>query len=200
MSRAIGGDELGRQLDRQSQRVRLTLAHLAGRTVLARVELDDLLQEVFLRAVARPEALPPEGADGGAQAGGDAEAGGDAALGRYLARIARNVVIDAVRAIRARKRDGRELAITDWSNGGVRASRVVARQHGPSTQLAGREAESRLVAAFQALSADHRRVLGLRQFEGLSAAEAGARMGRGEASIHSLYRRALEAWNVAAGF
>ena len=41
---------------------------------------------------------------------------------------------------------------------------------------------------------DHRRVIGLRQFEGLSAAEVGQRLGRSESAVHSLYRRGLEAW------
>jgi DNA-directed RNA polymerase specialized sigma24 family protein len=54
-----------------------------------------------------------------------------------------------------------------------------------------------LEASFAELSGEHRRVLGLRQFAGLSARETGARMGRSESAIHSLYRRALEAWQLA---
>jgi DNA-directed RNA polymerase specialized sigma24 family protein len=41
-------------------------------------------------------------------------------------------------------------------------------------------------------------VIGLRQLEGLTAAEAGLRLGRSEVAVHSLYRRALEAWERAA--
>jgi len=41
-------------------------------------------------------------------------------------------------------------------------------------------------------------VIGLRQFEGLSAAAAGRRMGRSEAAVHSLYRRALLAWEAGS--
>ena len=48
-----------------------------------------------------------------------------------------------------------------------------------------------------ALSAEHRRVLGLRQFEGLSAEQAARRMGRSATAVHSLYRRALLAWEQA---
>ena len=59
-------------------------------------------------------------------------------------------------------------------------------------------ADSTDLDAYHALAPDHRRVLGLRQFEGLSAAETGARMGRSEAAVHSLYRRALVAWEAAA--
>ena len=70
---------------------------------------------------------------------------------------------------------------------------------GPATHLAGAEAGDRLADAFARLSAEHRRVIGLRQLEGLSAAGAAARMGRSEGAVHSLYRRALAAWEEEAG-
>jgi DNA-directed RNA polymerase specialized sigma24 family protein len=53
---------------------------------------------------------------------------------------------------------------------------------------------ARVLAAYGRLSPDHRRVLGLRQFEGLDARAAARRMGRSESALHSLYRRALGAW------
>ena len=36
-------------------------------------------------------------------------------------------------------------------------------------------------------------------FDGKTAKETGTRMGRSETAVHSLYRRALEAWDQAAG-
>ncbi len=181
-----GGDRL---LAHES-RLRLLVLHLAGRAILARVEAEDLVQEVFLRAFAA--GLPPRGPDPG-----------DPALYRFLAHIARNVVVDAARAIRASKRDGQEerLARSDWSRvpaGALSESRIAAGGPGPLTRAAGSEGHAALARAFQALSPDHRRVLGLRQFEGLSAAEAAVRMGRSETAVHSLYRRALEAWEAAS--
>jgi RNA polymerase sigma-70 factor (ECF subfamily) len=155
--------------------------------VLARTEVDDLAQEVFLRAVAADD-LPPHEP-------------GDAPLYRYLSAIARHTVVDIARAIRAHKRDGREdrLLRSEWSRAaGVRASQVRSDGPGPSTRAAGAETGERLARGFQRLAADHRRVIGLRQFEGLSAAEAARRMGRSETAVHSLYRRALEAWEEAS--
>ena len=97
-----------------------------------------------------------------------------------------------------RGRDGREsrLVRSDWSVAGVSQSQLGAPGPGPGTRVAGAEESSRLIAAYEGLAPDHRRVLGLRQFEGLSAAETGQRMGRSESAIHSLYRRALEAWQA----
>jgi DNA-directed RNA polymerase specialized sigma24 family protein len=140
-------------------------------------------QEVYVRAIARRPAPPEEPAD---------------LPLRALARLARSVVVDAVRAIRARKRSGggREfrLSRSDWSRTGLLESLVAGTGPGPSTEAAQWEEQARLLAAFEHLTPEHRRVLGLRQFEGASAAETARRMGRSEDAVNSLFRRALEAW------
>jgi RNA polymerase sigma factor (sigma-70 family) len=171
-------------------RLRLLVLHLAGRAILARAEIDDLVQEVFLRAVSSGP-LPRREPD-------DAT---DAALYRYLSTIARHAVIDAARAIRTRKREGitDRLLHSEWSQvPGLRESQVAGGDPGPPTRAVGAEGIERLARGFQALDPDHRRVIGLRQFEGLSAAESARRMGRSETAVHSLYRRALEAWEQAS--
>ena len=174
----------GERLAGQSRRLRLLLHHLSGRAILARVEPDDLLQEVFLRALTAPSGLPERDA-------------GEAALAGFLNRIARNVVVDVARALRTQKREGREAPLerSTWSRAG--ADHPAARTAGPATRVAARETEERLLETFAALAPDHRRVIGLRQLEGLSAARAAERMGRSETAVHSLYRRALEAWEQA---
>jgi RNA polymerase sigma-70 factor (ECF subfamily) len=175
--------EAAERLTAQERRLRLLLAHLSGPAVRARVDGDDLLQETWLRALESAERWPPHEP-------------GDAALGRWLAHVARHVVIDAARALRALKRDGREerLERSDWTRAGARGAQLLARSGGPPTRLSALEGERALLAAFERLAPEHRRVLGLRQFEGLSAREAARRMGRSEAALHSLYRRALAAW------
>lgn len=180
-------DAAGARLEAQAQPLLLCLTHLAGRAVRARVELDDLAQEVYLRALCDPAGLPPEEP-------------GEAALRRYLAHLARNVVVDVARALRTAKRDrGREqrLERSSWSRSG--ALEPSLRAPGPATHAAGRDELARLLAAYARLAPDHRRVLGLRQFEGLDAREAGRRMGRSESALHSLYRRALGAWAEECG-
>jgi len=178
----------GGRLMALENRLRLLVHHLAGRAILARTEVDDLVQEVFLRAVTRSAGLPPFGP-------------GDAELYALLAQISRNVVVDVARSIRAAKRDGRTMPLVraDWSQvHGAAESQVVSLGPGPATHVAEAEAHTRMLEAYRQLEPDHRRVLGLRQFEGKSAKETGVRMGRSETAIHSLYRRALEAWDQAA--
>ncbi len=184
-------DDQGQRLAHHERRLRLLLAHLAGPAIVARVETDDLVQEVYVRALGAEE-LPPRGP----------EEAGDAQLWYFLARLARNVVVDAARAIRAARRAGRtaRLVHSDWSVAGPRASQVLAATWGPATRAGARELEARLEASFRGLSAEHRRVIGLRQFEGLGARETAERMGRSEAAVHSLYRRALLAWREGEEF
>jgi len=179
--------DIGNRLSAHDQRLRLLLCHLAGRAVRSRIEIDDLLQEVFLRAITSAESLP-------------APEAGEAPLWRYLARLARNTVIDAARSIRALKRSGSTIALarSDWSRAGPTASQILAQTAGPSTRLIAGETSRLLLAEFQALAPEHRRVIGLRQFEGLSARETAARMGRSETAVHSLYRRALAAWQESS--
>lgn len=181
----------GERLARLERRLRLLLNHLAGPAVRARVEVEDLVQEVFVRALTAGP-LPGSGA-GDTVDSGDA---GDTELWRFLTRLARNTVVDVARAIRAARRDGGtlQLAQGDWTQAGPRASQLRAQTWGPATRVEAGELEARLEARFRDLAPEHRRVIGLRQFEGLSAREAAARMGRSETAVHSLYRRALLAW------
>ena len=180
---------LGARLSAQGGALRLLFQHLAGRAVRARVEVEDLVQEVFVRALVHPERLPHPG-----------PAGEELALQRYLTSIARHVVVDVARALRARKREGREapLVRSDWSVAGVRESALPALGAGPGTRVAWRAELQGAIAAYHHLAPDHRRVIGLRQFEGLDARETGRRMGKSESAVHSLYRRALLAWEREA--
>jgi len=177
--------ERGERLARQERRLRLLLLHLTGRALRARVEIDDLLQEVYLRALGASSLPQP-----------DPDDPAETSLWRYLNRLARNTVIDAARAIRAAKRAGQtaRLEHSDWSVAGPRASQILAATWGPATRVRASEIEQRLEQRFRSLPAEHQRVIGLRQIEGLSARAVAQRMGRSETAIHSLYRRALLAW------
>lgn len=182
-----GALELGERLVAQGRWLRLLLMHFAGRKLRQSIELEDLAQEVYVRAVAHQHLVPPEEPK-------------DLPLRRLLARLARTTVVDAVRAVRAAKRGaGRtpvRLARSDWSHSGLLEHLVAGLGPGPATEAAQWDEQARLLAAFERLPGDQRRVLGLRQFEGLSAAEAAQRMGRSEDAIHALYRRALDAWGA----
>src|SRR5262245_3440088 len=153
---AASREAAGARLAAHERRLRLFLLHQAGAAVRARVERDDLVQEVYLRALKRPQGLPET-------------VSGEGELWGVLVRLAREVVIDAARALRAARRDGRteRLGRSDWSRAGL-----AARGPGPLSEAGTRETGQRLAQAFLALTPEHRRVLGLRQFAGLTAEEA----------------------------
>jgi RNA polymerase sigma-70 factor (ECF subfamily) len=61
----------------------------------------------------------------------------------------------------------------------------------PSQRVALREEASHLLAALDRLPAEHREVLTLRHFEGLSHAQIAARTGKSEEAVRQLWVRAL---------
>ena len=140
--RNAGGDD-GERLAAQERRLLLLLAHLAGRAVRARVELDDLVQEVYLRALADPRGLPAP--DGGSSEG---------PLWGVLSQHARHVVVDVARALRASKRQGKlePLRRSDWSRCGIECRE---RGPGPHTAAATLESSRVLARCFLELSAEH---------------------------------------------
>jgi len=85
-------------------KLRLLVAGLTGRSLRARFEFDDFVQETFVHALNDPARLPAN----------------DAALDRHLALLARHVVIDAARSLRAAKREGDRSAapLAGSSSGG----------------------------------------------------------------------------------
>lgn len=168
--------------------MRWVAVHCAGRALLRRLEVDDLVQEALLRAWQDRDRWPERDPN-------------DAAFARWLALLVRHATIDAARASRARKRAAREerLEASDFSRSGIATRDLPAQTAGPATRAAVADTRLSLERAFLRLSGEHRRVIALRQFEGLSAADTAARLKRSEVAVHSLFRRALQAWEREAG-
>lgn len=185
-TRAAAGERAAQDelLRRAAPRLRVYVEHRLGDALARRVEVDDVLQETALRAL------------GGLA---NAQFAGEGPFLAYLCRIARNVIADIARAARRRRRgDGVAqiaLARSDWST--VGAAVPADPSGGPLTKALRSEAREQLLAAWRRLSAEHRRVIVLRQFEGLSAREAAARLGSSEQAVHAQFRRALSHWGEA---
>ncbi len=181
--------------------MRLLVAHLAGRSLRARVEIEDLVQEIFVRALARPELFAPERASPEQVPNDEGGEAREIPMRRTLALLARECVIDVARALRAAKRGSgkADVRLGASTPRGLAVSALAGTATGPATAAVRGESGRELVAAFLRLSPEHRRVIGLRQLEGLSAAEAAPRMGRSETAVHSLFRRALQAWATELG-
>lgn len=184
LEQARGGDAAARDglFARHAGRLRLYVRQRLGTALGRRVDVEDVCQETYLRVF---------------QALDRVDARGENAFYRFLTTVARHAIVDAARALRTAKRDGREvrLARDDWSHaGGVEPP---ALEPGPRTRAALTERQRRLEHGFETLPAHYRRVIALRQLEQRSAAEVAAAVGSTETAVHALYRRALIAWEEA---
>lgn len=188
ISRAVSGEPGARAalFERHAEKLRCYVAYRLGRALARRVEVEDVVQETFLRAWRDVE---------------KASFSGEGAFAGWLARLARNVIADAARAARGEARHGppRRLAREAWSSAGSSSGGVDPADAGagPVTRARQGELRGRLRAAFEGLSPRHQRVIALRQFEQRSAREAAAHLGCDHLAVHALFRRALAAWAQA---
>ena len=185
IGRARDGDEqaLNDLFARHAGRLRLYVHQRLGRSLARRLDVDDVVQETYMRAFTSLE---------------DKEFTGESAFFRYLASVARHTILDAARAARTLKRSGGvvQLERSDWTR--AMPGDPPARIDGPATRAVLAEDSLRLEQTFLELPANYRRVITLRQLEQLSAREVADRTGSSEQAVHALYRRALSAWARAA--
>jgi RNA polymerase sigma-70 factor (ECF subfamily) len=134
-----------------------------GPKLRSSVESQDVLQEAYLAAHT---------------AFGQFDYTDEGAFTRWLCRIIENRIRDQGDYLGARKRQAVELPKPDPATG-------------PVTAADRAERRDSIARGLDRLSEDHRQVLLLRYFEGLSAEEAGERMGRTAGAIRKLTARAL---------
>jgi RNA polymerase sigma-70 factor (ECF subfamily) len=120
------------------------------------------------------------------------EGNNEKALLAWLRQILKNEIIDVRRALHAEKRDVRRenAADTDPNLAEFRLG-VVDPDQTPGTQAALTEDIGRLQQALEQLSPDYEDVIRMRNWERLSFAEIGQRMGRSEDAAKKLWGRAL---------
>lgn len=166
--------DLVRRLQRRDPRAMADLYDRYGRLVYAlivRVVRDggiaeDLVQETFLRVWNRVQ-------------GFDAERGG---LGAWLLAVARNRAIDYLRSAAGRMRNAVELPETEHP----------ALFADMEKELLNSDRVRRVRVALEKLSQNHRAVIELAYFEGLSQAEMAERMGEPLGTVKTWVRTALK--------
>ncbi len=119
---------------------------------------------------------------------------GDCAFSTWLYRLASNVCLDFLRREKRRRAllsgapvDGGDGAVMDLPDRGC----------GPEEALERAEARAAVTRALGRLQPDHRRVLELREFDGLSYAEIGALLSLEEGTVKSRIARARAALRAA---
>lgn len=177
-------DRLARE---QEGPMRSLIALEVGEGLKGRVEIDDLLQEVLLRAFRSI-----------AQFRGDSEA----AFRSWLAGIAHHVVTDCARRLTAQKADyRREVPIATPPSSDSSAPRLEPESPATSPSRVFRREErlDRLMEAIHTLSPDHRQVILLTLIERLPAPEVARRLDRSPKAVSMLLLRAMRALKEVFG-
>lgn len=149
----------------------------AGAAIRARLNHSDLVQSVCREVLESAEGFDFKG---------------DAAFRNWLYTAALRKLVQLDRRQHAARRDvRRELPID--AEGGIDAAVLqgYASATTPSLLAMGREGAAKLEEAFDDLSEEHREIITMARFCGLSHAEIAERLGKSEEACRQLLRRAL---------
>jgi RNA polymerase sigma-70 factor (ECF subfamily) len=162
--------ELDRLLARHQAALRRFVETHAARVVRRRESLSDLVQAVLVELC---EALPSLRYEG------------ETRFRHWLYVTARNTLRDRRKYHLRDRRDARREDLRDaWTD-------VLQHRVTPSVLASSQEAAERIERCLARLSPEHREVIRCRHMAGMSAAEIGAAIGRGEGAARALLSRAL---------
>ena len=147
-----------------------------GKDLRGRLESRDILQATLLKSFEHLE---------------DLKGNQTRSLMAWLARIAEHEIRDCADFHRRQRRDAaRELPLDEDAP-------LPALTRSALSRVILDERASRLEAALETLSADHREVILLRKFEELSFSEIGTRLGKSDDACRMLLARAMTALTLA---
>jgi RNA polymerase sigma-70 factor (ECF subfamily) len=180
LAKAGDGAALGRLLERYRNYVGLLVRLQVGRRLKSKVDVEDLLQEIWLEIHRKITLF---------------RGGSEREFLTWVRRLIGSILANQVRHyLGTKQRDLRlERALADDLDHSSLAMNqsLVAAQSSPSQQAVRREQAVILSDALQSLPDDYREVIILRQLEGLSFPDVARRMGRTEDSVKNVWLRAL---------
>jgi RNA polymerase sigma factor (sigma-70 family) len=166
--------------DKYRRRLAILIHYKLSDDLRNTLEVDDLLQETFLRAFRDIERFTYRS---------------PGSFLRWLASIADHVVIDAARTHGRLRRAGEAVRFRSLSNpGGPEPVDTKT----PSRILGQQQAVDALLARLDALSAEYRQVILMAKMEGLSTLEMAERLGRSREATALLLHRALKRFKALA--
>ncbi|MFN7998590.1 MAG: sigma-70 family RNA polymerase sigma factor [Bryobacteraceae bacterium] len=164
------------------RRLAVLLHYQSGSQLLSLVEIDDLLQETFLRAFRDIQNFTYES---------------PGSFWKWLSTIAGHVVRDAARFQGRNKRQAGEVVRFRSESNPNGPDPVDSKT--PSLLLSEKEALGGLMQRLDRLPEDYRQVILLAKIEGLSTGELAARMGKSREAAALLLHRALKRFRSPEG-
>jgi RNA polymerase sigma-70 factor (ECF subfamily) len=172
-------EALARLVERDLPWIRDHVRRRLGPLLRQRDDTDDIFQLAMVQALEHgPRFVVPD----------------QAHFRRLVASIVENVLRAEFDRHTAQRRDLRReagLALGDTSAGGLRA--VAATGTSPSRAVAADELQAMVRVALELLSTEERTLIVLREYEGLSFAAIGGRLGLPEKTVQRRFARALRA-------
>ncbi len=152
------------------------------RAILAKLEPEDILQQVYLEVFRQIDRFEYRGPD---------------SFLNWVLTILENKLIDARRALHCQARDV-DREVPAQAGGGTESywdllDQLYADSATPSRAVRREEAVGALLACIARLSDSHQKVIRLRFLEGRSLDEVADRLGKTRGAVVALTRRALEA-------
>jgi RNA polymerase sigma-70 factor, ECF subfamily len=149
---------------------------------------EDVLQETFAQVCEQADRFRPDGPD---------------SFYRWTATIARNRLMDLIKAQRAAKRGGKfeRISLPENRDRSMVELFSMLRSSDPAPSKAAMtgEALAAMRVAIAALGPEMRKAVEMRYLQGLGVAEVAAAMGRTERAIHQLCHRALKRLRSSIG-
>ena len=143
----------------------------------ARIEADDVLQEVWVAAFSRASSFREDGPD---------------ALDRWLTGITKRRLADILRSAGAAKRGGGHVGGSSIRESCCALySKLASASRTPSREVSSREAADALMIALGSMPEDRRKVVRMRFLEGHTQQEIADTLGKPGSSINSLLYHAL---------
>jgi RNA polymerase sigma-70 factor (ECF subfamily) len=182
IERLKGGDQdaFTALFDKYRRRLAILIHYKLSDDLRNTLEVDDLLQETFLRAFRDIERFTYRS---------------PGSFLRWLASIGDHVVIDAARTHGRLRRAGKAVPFRSHSNPG---GPEPADTKTPSRILGQQQAVDALLARLDALSNEYRQVILMAKMEGLSTQEMAERLGRSREATALLLHRALKRFKALA--
>jgi RNA polymerase sigma-70 factor, ECF subfamily len=173
-ARAGDREALSRAFEKYQRRLAVLVHFKLSERARAFAEVDDIVQETFLRAFRNIDGFSYQAAG---------------SFLRWLSVIADHVIVDRVRYQGRERRAGDEIPFRSESNP---AGPEPADTKTPSRLLAQQEAVDRLLTRLAALPEEYRRAILLAKIEGLSTAEMAMQLGKSREAVALLVYRAVK--------